>query len=328
LGGGRDVTAPPKFAAYGYDEAAGTWESPEPHPDITATNWIWSDQDKVKRWDRTAFFVDRTLQFIAAHTDQPCFVNVWLDDPHTPWLPEAVPAGEEKPKPQSPENLKKVFERARPANRPSGMKASAGEYLAAVHFGQRPAADIPGQARHRTTRQQAEPVRRWRPRSVHCSLAERTCRPERSMRQTVIAGVDLAAHAGRRLRSQAARRLSSRMVKTSAVKLLGQNQQRARSRSAGNTAVTKRALLNIPTGNDRSPQLATRAGKWKLLVNADGSQLELYDLAADSQRTDATSRRSACQSLTACATSYSPGSVRCRNELLLIEVSHVCKCLC
>ena len=28
LGGGRDVDAPPKFAAYGYDVGLGTWESP------------------------------------------------------------------------------------------------------------------------------------------------------------------------------------------------------------------------------------------------------------------------------------------------------------
>src|SRR5262245_28829692 len=62
LGGGRDVVGAPKFAAYGYDEHAGTWESPAPHPDITATDWIWSPRDKVKRWDRTAFFVDKTLE--------------------------------------------------------------------------------------------------------------------------------------------------------------------------------------------------------------------------------------------------------------------------
>src|SRR6185503_16942926 len=49
LGGGRDVTNAPKFAAYGYDVGYGTWESPEPHPDITATNWIWCSHDKVKR---------------------------------------------------------------------------------------------------------------------------------------------------------------------------------------------------------------------------------------------------------------------------------------
>ena len=88
LGGGRDVTDAPKFAAYGYDEGVGTYESPEPHPEITATNWVWSARDKVKRWNRSAFFVDRTLDFIARHKDQPCFVNLWLDDPHTPWVPE------------------------------------------------------------------------------------------------------------------------------------------------------------------------------------------------------------------------------------------------
>jgi arylsulfatase A-like enzyme len=31
----------------------------------------------------------------------------------------------------------------------------------------------------------------------------------------------------------------------------------------------------------RSPNLAVREGDWKLLVNADGSGAELYDLAAD-----------------------------------------------
>jgi len=32
---------------------------------------------------------------------------------------------------------------------------------------------------------------------------------------------------------------------------------------------------------DRSPSVAMRDGRWKLLVNADGSGTELYDLAAD-----------------------------------------------
>jgi len=50
LGGGRDVTNAPPLQAYGFDECVSTWESPDPHPDITATNWIWSAQDKVKRW--------------------------------------------------------------------------------------------------------------------------------------------------------------------------------------------------------------------------------------------------------------------------------------
>ncbi len=98
LGGGRDVTEAPKFAAYGYDEHAGTYESPEPHPDITATPWIWSMQDKVKRWERTAFFIDRTLDFLDRHRDRPAFVNLWLDDVHTPWVPDEVSDRKDLPK--------------------------------------------------------------------------------------------------------------------------------------------------------------------------------------------------------------------------------------
>src|ERR1041384_5379806 len=41
MGGGRDVTNAPHIREYGFDEWASTWESPDPHPDITATNWIW-----------------------------------------------------------------------------------------------------------------------------------------------------------------------------------------------------------------------------------------------------------------------------------------------
>jgi arylsulfatase A-like enzyme len=36
-----------------------------------------------------------------------------------------------------------------------------------------------------------------------------------------------------------------------------------------------------PKGADRSPNVAVREGNWKLLLNADGSQRELYNLAAD-----------------------------------------------
>ncbi len=87
MGGGRDVTNAPLFAAYGFDEHVSTYESPQPDPNITATNWIWSPQDKVKRWDRTAYFVDKTLDFLRRHKNQPCYVNLWPDDVHTPWVP-------------------------------------------------------------------------------------------------------------------------------------------------------------------------------------------------------------------------------------------------
>ena len=93
LGGGRDVTHAPPFSAYGYDEHSGTYESPEPDPNITSTNWIWSPKDPVKRWERTRYFVDKGLDFLRHHQDQPCYVEIWPDDVHTPWVPNAARQG-------------------------------------------------------------------------------------------------------------------------------------------------------------------------------------------------------------------------------------------
>jgi len=90
MGGGRDVTDAPPFSEYGFDEHASTYESPQPDPNLTATNWIWSAHDKIKRWERTGYFVDRSLDFLRRHKGQPCYVNLWPDDVHTPWVPRGT----------------------------------------------------------------------------------------------------------------------------------------------------------------------------------------------------------------------------------------------
>lgn len=87
MGGGRDVKDMPQISEYGFDEWKSTWESPDPDPVITASNWIWSEKDSVKRWDRTRYFVDNVLDFLARHKGEPCFVNLWPDDMHTPYVP-------------------------------------------------------------------------------------------------------------------------------------------------------------------------------------------------------------------------------------------------
>lgn len=103
LGGGRDVTDAPPFKLYGYDEYSSTYESPDPDPLLTATRWIWSPADSIKRWNRTAYFVDKTLDFLKRHNGEPCFVNLWPDDMHTPWVGDAeqqqvFPDGQESEK--------------------------------------------------------------------------------------------------------------------------------------------------------------------------------------------------------------------------------------
>lgn len=86
LGGGRDVYDAPAFDKYGYDEYCSTYESPQPDPLLTATDWIWSPQDSIKRWERTSYFVDKTIDFLKRNKGEPCFVNLWPDDMHTPWV--------------------------------------------------------------------------------------------------------------------------------------------------------------------------------------------------------------------------------------------------
>lgn len=87
MGGGRDVDNAPQITEYGFDEYLTTYEGPDPDPRITATHWIWSEQDEIPRWNRTAYFVDRTLEFLANNAARPCFVNLWPDDMHDPWVP-------------------------------------------------------------------------------------------------------------------------------------------------------------------------------------------------------------------------------------------------
>ena len=88
MGGGRDVHNAPSIKNYGFDEYLSTYESPDPDPAITASKWIWCDNDSIKRWKRTEYFVDKSIDFIKRHKDSPFFLNLWPDDMHTPWVPE------------------------------------------------------------------------------------------------------------------------------------------------------------------------------------------------------------------------------------------------
>jgi arylsulfatase A-like enzyme len=86
MGGGRDVKNAPAITKYGFDTYVSTWESPDPDPALTSSDWIWAPTDSVKRWNRTAYFVDKTINFLNENKNAPCFVNLWPDDVHTPWV--------------------------------------------------------------------------------------------------------------------------------------------------------------------------------------------------------------------------------------------------
>ena len=288
MGGGRDVTNMPPITAYGFDEYASTWESPDPHPDITATDWIWSPQDKVKRWDRTGFFVDKTLDFLRRHKGQPCYVNLWPDDMHTPWVP-----ADDVPKAEGPENFRRVLaEYDRQIGRLlAGLKELGLEEKTLViftcdngplpTFGGARAAGLRGSKMSLYEGGVREPfIVRW-PGRVPAGRVDT---------QTVANAVDLfpsvCAVAGAKLPEGAA--LDG--VDVSAAWL---GKPFTRTKPLFWEYGRNNKSFKYPGGRDRSPNVAVREGKWKLLVYANGTQAprqssgqaELYDLEKDAKET-------------------------------------------
>jgi arylsulfatase A-like enzyme len=281
MGGGRDVTDAPKFAAYGFDEHASTWESPEPHADITAGNWIWSPQDKVKRWDRTAFFVDQTLDFLARHPDQPCYVNLWPDDVHTPWVPD-----EHSGKGDTPANFRPVLiEMDRQIGRlMAGLKRLGLDERTLVIF----ASDNGALPTFRGARSggfrgsklslyeggiRLPLIARW-PGHVTAGRVDSN---------TVFAAVDLFPTLCALSHAPLPRDVTLDGYDLSPA-LLGRPVP-PRAQPLFWEYGRNPTAFSYPGGRDRSPNLAVRDGKWKLLVNHDGSGAELYDLDRDPAET-------------------------------------------
>jgi arylsulfatase A-like enzyme len=283
LGGGRDVDAAPKFAAYGYDLGLGTWESPEPHPDITATDWIWSDKDPVPRWERTRWMVDQTLKFLDGHNERPCFVNLWLDDTHTPWVPgEDQLDGPRAKRGNSQPNLRRVLAELdkqigrlrsglaeRAATRPT-LVLLVGDNGPLPTFGQSRTAGLRGSKLSLYEGGIRVPCIAWWPGQTPAGTVND---------DTVLAAVDflpmLCSIAGAKLPADYA---SDGEDLSGALR--------------GAVPVRSKTLYWEYGRNDtsfaypqdlqqRSPNVALREGRWKLLVQADGAKAQLFDMVAD-----------------------------------------------
>ncbi len=282
MGGGRDVTDAPKLAAYGFDEHACTWESPQPDPDITATNWIWSPQDKVKRWDRTAFFVDKTLDFLQRHKGQAAYINVWLDDVHTPWVPDEASQPSAEARKETPPKLRAVLvETDRQIGRLlDGIRQLGIERETLVIFASDNGA-LPTFQGQRSAGLRGSKLSLYEggvrlPFIVHWPGHVPAGRVDET---TVLSAVDLlptfCALAG-----AAAPTDASLDGEDQTAVFLG-TPKTQRSRPLFWEYGRNNESFRYPAGRDRSPNLAIRDGKWKLLVNADGSGAELYDVVAD-----------------------------------------------
>jgi arylsulfatase A-like enzyme len=292
LGGGRDVTDAPKFAAYGYDLGLGTWESPEPAAALGLKSLPWSEEiepQQAPRHERTRWMVDETLAFAARNRDRPWFINLWLDDVHTPFRPsdeQRAAAGEGTGTPEYRAVLRETdrqigrlldglnelgvehntlvllagdngpqpsFNRARTGGL-RGMKWSLYEGGIRTPFIVRWPGVIPAGAVNETTVLCAVDLF-----PTLCAVVE-VSPPDAVM----FDGEDLSAD------------------------FRGANDVRSKSlfweygrKPSPEGTNGLRAFPYPPEPQARSPNVAMREGDWKLLINADGSDSELYDLSTD-----------------------------------------------
>jgi arylsulfatase A-like enzyme len=292
LGGGRDVVNAPKFSEYGYDLGLGTWESPEPAAGLGVKFTPWdqrTEPGQVPRHRRTEWMVDRTLEFLEQNASRPCFVNLWLDDTHTPYRPsleQLAAVGAANP-PAEGDGCRAVLHEMdsqlgrlldqlrRPPHAGRTLVLFLGDNGALPTFKQQRVSGLRGSKLSLYEGGIREPFVAWWPGRVPAGRVDPT---------TVISSLDffptLCAIAGAALPTDY--RSDGEELSRA---LLGAEVKREKSIcwEYGRNAQTF-AFPEEPY--HRSPNLAIRAGAWKLLVNTDGTNVQLFDVVADPNETN------------------------------------------
>lgn len=281
MGGGRDVKDAPGFEAYGFDEHSSTWESPDADPLLTATNWIWSDKDSVKRWNRTGYFVDRTLDFLKRHKGQPCFINLWPDDVHTPWVPSQERLGQYPNGPEEERKFSAVLdEYDRQIGRlMDGLKQLGIDDNTLVIFtsdnGPLPSFKGSRSGGYRGSKLSLYEggtrlpfIVRW---PGHTAQGK-------TDQQSVISANDLFPTFSKLAGAKMPAGFAFPGKDRSKV-FMGKSTDE--SRTLYWEYGRNNESFAFPKGRDRSPNLAIREGNWKLLMNFDGTSVELYNMETD-----------------------------------------------
>src|SRR5690606_24430588 len=250
-------------------------------PVITATDWIWSDQDSIKRWNRTAYFVDKTLAFLKENKNKPCYVNLWTDDVHTPWI---VGDGEQEDIPRKPQSEKRFEEVLTELDEQLGRlmdglgELGIDENTIVIftsdngplpNFRQDRSAGLRGSKLSLYEGGINMPfIVRW-PAKIKENGIDST---------SVISALDLLPS----FAQLAGANLSNPQI--------FDGEDRTDS-WLGEPSLRKKALFweygrnsnyfSFPKGANRSPVLAYREGSWKFLMDLDKSNIELYDLTSD-----------------------------------------------
>lgn len=298
LGGGRDVGDAPLITAYGFDEGYSQFEGLGPRalandevtPISRASEALGQGPiDWLPRWDMTARFIDKTLDFARRNKDRPWFAQLWLDDVHTPWRPSAAQLAAVKGKGRTPGEerfLAVLVAMDAQIGRLVAELRAAGELddtliLFTSDNGPMTGARNPGSAGP------------WRGRKADLY--------EGGMRQPLIVRWPGRAKPGRRDAASVVNAVDMlpTLARVGGAKLPGGIDGVDMSAALQNRPV--RARPDMFTHIGRAPREAAlgplysiRSGSWKLLMDRDGSGVELYDLARDpGERSNVAAREAA-----------------------------------
>jgi len=298
MGGQRDVGEAPLITEYGFDQSLTQFEGlgdrilplldafdgRPPRRYALGSDQLgrgeitWVDRSKV-----TSVFVNRTLEFItnAVGSGKPFYVNLWLDDVHSPFFPPKALRGDSSKQElylgvvrAMDDQFAPLFEylRSEPLIRTNTI------LIIASDNGPEPGAGSAGPFRgHKGNLYEGgvcEPFIVWAPGFMSNSAVGMV------NSNTVVSGVDLLPSV-LRLAGVSASPDDGLDGEDLSDSLLGRRQ-----------AVRDKPLLWLRPPDrpgredDPWPDLAVREGDWKLLLMEDGSQPQLYDLAADPGETN------------------------------------------
>ena len=291
MGGGRDVDDAPLPGAYGFDESLVNSTPLEGMgPALPAG---------TPRWKTTGLFMERTLDFIKRQqaAGKPFYVNLWFSEVHDAHVP--------RPEDMDPELMQ--TERVKKGGYPQSMDGfrrtlrgfdrDLGKFLDELKKlgveentvllltgdnGPNPLYDAESRARTAGLRGQKWSLYEGGVREAFIARWPGKIPAARVNDTTVLASVDffptLCALAG-----IAAPKDAKFDGEDMSKALLGESTARTRPLfwEYGRTA----SYLHPKAKSDCSPTIAVRDGNWKLLINADGTGVELYDLATDPKET-------------------------------------------
>lgn len=295
MGGQRDVDDAPAIREYGFDESLTNFEGMGPKllpltqtPGSRKPGRLWADAERLggpftwmQRSRITGGFVSAAIKFIDQSTaaGRPFFVNVWPDDPHSPFFPPLDKWGKDKRSlyygviDAMDEQLAPLFERIRqdPKLRDNTLVVFCSDN------GHEAGAGKSDPLRGAKTWLYEGGIRSslivWGPGLLARDSAN-TLNTE-----SVFAAIDL----NRSLHALAGAGLAEGRISDGENlldTLLGKSKQSRRA------PIFFRRPPDRPGDNgEDNPDLAVRDGKWKFLVNYDGSKPQLYDLLADPAET-------------------------------------------